>query len=635
MSGPQPGKAKTPEVIAGRTGLIGLVVGSLGVVFGDLGTSPLYALREALLAMRDGGLQRTEVLGVISLMLWTVLLLVTVKYVFLIMRLDNKGEGGILALQALAQRSLGAAPNALILVGVAGAALFYGDAVLTPAISILSAVEGLKVAVPGFDERLIVPISLAIVIALFAVQARGTGPLARWFGPVILVWFLTIGALGVPHILRDPAVLQAFNPAFGIQFIATHGGASLLVLGSVFLCVTGAEALYADLGHFGRRPITLAWSWIVFPALALNYLGQGALVIANSEAVESPFFMMAPDWFLLPLVGLATAATIIAGQAIITGAFSLTQQAVQLGLLPRLEIRHTSHDQRGQIFVPAASGLIALGVVLLVLGFQTSSALASAYGLAVTGTMLMTSALAFVVITRLWRWSPGKAFLVLAPIVALELVFLSANLAKLLDGAWFPLVFGATLGLVMLTWRRGTAILATQARANQRPLVEVIAELPQGGVQRTSGAAVFLTSDPDTAPGGLLANLKHNRVVHEHNFVVTVRTADSPRVQEDQRAVIEDIAPGWTQIILCYGFMETPNVPAAMVALRKAGRIEFAVMKTSFFLARRTILPSPDRGMPLWRDNIYVALTKLSANAVDYFHIPRERSIEIGEKLSL
>ncbi|MDX2233503.1 MAG: potassium transporter Kup [Hyphomonadaceae bacterium] len=613
-----------------------LVIGSLGVVFGDVGTSPLYALREALHPLRSDGLERAEVLGVVSLTLWTLLVLVTIKYVFFIMRLANKGEGGILALLGLAQRGWrGPTPGLLIFAGVIGAALFYGDAILTPAISILSAVEGLKVAAPGFDEVWVMPISLAIIVGLFAVQSRGTGPLARWFGPVMLAWFVAIGAIAVPHIARDPAILNAFNPVYGVQFMAAHGWTSFMVLGSVFLCVTGAEALYADLGHFGRKPITVAWMWIAFPTLALNYLGQGALVVADAEAADSPFFLMAPQWFVLPLVALATAATVIASQAIITGAFSLTQQAVQLGLLPRLEIRHTSPDQRGQIFAPAVNTLIAVGVVLLVLGFQTSSALASAFGLAVTGTMLMTSFLAFVVVRRLWRWSLWTALLVMTPMIALEIVFLAANAAKLLHGAWFPLAFGAVLCLLMMTWMRGTAILAAQARANQRSLTEVIEEIARSGTPTTPGVAVFLTNDPETAPGGLLANLKHNRVVHEQNFVVSVHIDDAPTVDVNERAVVDALAPGWTRIALRFGFMETPNVPAALAMLRKSNRIDFAVMQTSFFLARRTILPSPERGMPLWRDNIYVALTRVATNAVDYFCIPRERSIEIGEKLSL
>lgn len=618
----------------GKDKFLALAVGAAGVVYGDIGTSPIYAFRESLHgAMKDGALARAEVLGVISLMLWALIFVVTIKYAIFIMRADNKGEGGVLSLMALAQHAIGRRTRMVFLLGVAGAALFYGDAVLTPAISVLSAVEGINLAIPAFNPAWVQPVAIGILVLLFAAQARGTGKVGLVFGPLMIVWFLVLAALGVMHISDDVAIFAAFNPAYAIGFLTSHGTAAFIVLGSVFLCVTGAEALYADMGHFGKGPIRGAWLFFVLPCLALNYLGQGAMVLAHPELAANPFFLMAPDWGLLPLSLLTMAATIIASQAVITGAFSLTQQAIQLGLLPRLEIRFTNEEQRGQVYLPQINWLLLTGVIALVIVFRSSSNLASAYGIAVTATMLVDSFLIYIVMTKLWNFRPWLTVLIVAPFLVVDSAFLGANLLKVFAGGWFPILLGGCLLFMMLTWVRGTGILMAKTRRDSVPLTDLIESLKIGPPARVRGTAVFLTSTLDAAPIALLHNLKHNKVLHERNVILKVVTADTPRVAECNRAVIHKLSEDFVSIELTFGFMESPNVPRVLAQLRKSGGPKFDIMNTSFFLGRRTVLPSQKGGMPHWQDKIYVALARSSTNASDFFHIPSGRAVELGAQI--
>jgi KUP system potassium uptake protein len=502
-----------------------LTLGSIGVVYGDIGTSPLYALRESVVAAvgKDGAVTEPIVLGILSLMLWALIVIVTLKYVVILLRADNNGEGGTLALMALAQQAVGRNVFIIVLLGSVSAALFYGDAVITPALSVLSAVEGLKIATPAF-EPYVVPLTVAILFALFTVQSRGTARVAAFFGPITFVWFVAIAAAGIWHIVGSPRIFLAFNPAYGVEFLAGHGAIGLLTLGAVFLTVTGAEALYADLGHFGRKPIQTAWLAIVLPALSANYLGQGALVLANPKAIENPFFLLYPDWALLPMIGLATIATVIASQAVITGAYSLTRQAIQLGLLPRLEIWHTSEALTGQIYMPRINALLLLGVLLLVVLFRSSSALASAYGIAVTGTMVVTGLLAFGVIWKVCRWSPWAAAALVAPFLLIDLTFLTANLLKVFEGGWVPLALGACMVTIMLSWRRGVQVLLHKTRRLEMPLKDIVDALERKPPRRVPGTAVFLTSNPANAPTALVHSLKHFKVLHEKNVILTVQT---------------------------------------------------------------------------------------------------------------
>ena len=607
-----------------------LVLGSVGVVYGDIGTSPLYALREALGAAGRDGLAESEVIGIVSLLIWTLILIVTLKYVVLILRADNRGEGGTLSLLALAQQAIGRRTRLLFLFGVTGAALFYGDAAITPAISVLSAVEGLELVAPHF-EAYVLPITVAIIVALFWVQSSGTARVSALFGPVTLLWFLVMAGLGIAHAGDRPGIFHAFNPAEAVGFLLAHGLGSLPVMGSVFLAVTGAEALYADMGHFGRGPIRVAWLGLVFPALALNYLGQGSLVLANPAAAANPFFLMAPAWGLLPLVLLATCATVIASQAVITGAFSLTQQAVQLGLLPRLEIRHTSEQQAGQIYMPRVNWTLLAAVLVLVVVFRTSSSLASAYGIAVTGTMIVTSLLAFAVMRSAWRWPLVLALAVIAPLLAVETIFLGANLAKLHDGGYVPLIIAGVVGLLMTTWVRGTAIVQTKARMGSLTIEQLIAMLRKSRPLRAPGTAVFLTSDFDLAPAAFLHNLKHNHVLHERNVIVTVSVATTPRVPESERTTIEALADSFWRVRLSYGYMEQPNIPIALAHAARREGLNFEMMSTSYFLNRRSFRPSPGAGMPLWQDKLYIAMTKAASDASGYYRLPSNRVLELGQ----
>ena len=620
-----------------RAGKWGLIIGAIGVVFGDIGTSPLYALREAIGHAREGVGGDLAVIGVVSLAFWALMIVVTFKYVMFLMRADNKGEGGTLALMALATHAVGRRSALIFILGICGAALFYGDGIITPAISVLSAIEGVKDA-PGVGGRLdpfIVPVSAGILIALFLVQARGTAGLARFFGPITAVWFLSLGVLGLIHIFDDISILRALSPHYGVQLLINDGFLGFVILGSVFLAVTGAEALYADMGHFGKAPIRFGWVAFVLPCLTLNYLGQGALILDNPAASENPFWSMVPTVIYWPMLALATAATVIASQAVITGAFSVTQQAVQLGLLPRIDIRNTSETQAGQIYVPAVNTLLLVGVLLLLFVFQSSHNLTAAYGVAVTGVMLINTLMAFSVIRRKWKWPLWAVLGALIPFGFIDAVFLTSNLLKIPDGAWMPLVLGAALVLLMWTWVRGSQIISDKTRKDSLPLADLIEMLRARPPHRAPGTAIFLTSDPDIAPVALMHNLKHNKVLHEKNVILTVRTADRPRVAEADRVRIEPISDDFKKLVITYGFMERPNVPKALNLCRKQQGLKFDIMSTSFFLGRRSVIPSANQGMPLWQDRLYIFLMRNAANPTDFFHIPPGRVVELGTQVSV
>lgn len=614
-------------------GFWALTLGSIGVVYGDIGTSPLYAFRESVVHAAEGGLTRQEVVGVTSMLLWALVFIVTIKYVLFLLRADNRGEGGTLSLLALAQGAMGTRTAFVFALGAAGAALFYGDAIITPAISVLSAVEGLKLVTPVF-EPYVVPLTIVVLVALFAVQSHGTGAVAAWFGPITAVWFVAMAVAGGVHLFDDPGIFAAFNPAEAIGFMWREKLVGFIVLGSVFLAVTGAEALYADMGHFGRRPIQLAWLALVFPALALNYLGQGALILARPETIENPFFLMVPDWALLPYVLLATAATVIASQAVITGAFSLTQQAVQLGILPRFEIRYTSETQAGQIYMPRINWLLLAGVLALVVLFKNSSALASAYGIAVTGTMVVTSLLAFMVLWKAWRWPAWLAAAAIAPFVLVETAFMVANLLKVFDGGWVPLTLAVAIVVAMWTWVRGTRIVFEKSRRDNVPLAAMVRMLERSQPFRPKKTAVFLTSDPEMAPPALLHNLKHNDVVHQQNVILTVRSATTPKVPEDDRILIRKLSADFTLLEITYGYMEEPNIPKALAHCRKQG-LKFDIMSTTFFVGRRSFKVSATSGMPLWQDRLFIAMAKSAANATDFYAIPTGRVVELGQQITV
>jgi KUP system potassium uptake protein len=612
-----------------------LTLGSIGVVYGDIGTSPLYALRESVLAAVGPNAAAGDevILGILSLIIWALILIVTVKYVSILLRADNKGEGGTLALMALAHRALGGHSTTIVLLGMISAALFYGDAMITPALSVLSAVEGLEIATPAFSHY-VVPLAVVILFALFEVQSRGTARIASFFGPITLVWFIAITIAGAWHIAQNPSVLSAFNPVHGRSFLFSHGYIGLLTLGAVFLVVTGAEALYADLGHFGRRPIQMAWLTVALPALTINYLGQGALLIGDSKATANPFFLLYPDWAQLPMVLLATAATVIASQAVISGAYSLTQQAVQLGLLPRLDIRHTSEAQFGQIYIPRVNTILLIGVLLLVVQFRSSGALASAYGIAVTGTMVVTAMMALVVVWKYWKWPLWAAALLIVPFLLIDLIFLGANMLKVFSGGWVPLLIGAMVMIVMLTWRKGARILATKTRRLETPIDSLIETLEKRQPHKVPGTAVFLTADRSSAPTALLHSLKHYKVLHEQNVVLTIITENTPRVPAADRISIEPLGKLFTRILIRFGFMETPNVPKALALARRRGW-NFDIMSTSFFLSRRSVRPDVRSGMPAWQDRLFIILAKNADDASSYFQLPTDRVVEIGTQVTV
>ncbi len=622
-----------------------LTLGSVGVVFGDIGTSPLYAFKVAIAQASRTVVREGDILGLTSLMLWALIIVVTIKYVTVLMRADNKGEGGILSLMALAQHALGGRTRTVLVLGVCGAALFYGDAMITPAISVLSAVEGLR-TVPALAHdvtpAVVIVISLTILVALFLVQSHGTAKVAALFGPVCLVWFAVISVLGIMHIPDAPKVLLALDPTRGVMFLARHGIIGLFVLGSVSLTITGAEALYADMGHFGRGPIRLGWLAVVFPALVLNYLGQGASALHFIDGPGSQanianqdwFFLMAPPFMRIPLVILATAATIIASQAVITGAYSLSNQAIQLGLLPRLNVRRTSEVEAGQIYLPTINFLLMVGVILLVAIFKSSDSLANAYGLAVTGTMAVTTALAAIVIRRLWAWPMWRTALLIVPLLTVDIAFFAANSLKLISGAWVSLAMGAAAAAVIATWLRGSRIITEKARRDRIPLSDFIASLDRRPRFKVSGTAVYLTPEADLTPSALLHNLKHNGVLHETNALLTVVTADRPRVPDSQRASFERLSPSFVKVTLRFGFMESPDVPSAMRLVHGEG-VSFDTMTTSYFLGRRTIVSSHEHGLRRLQDLLFIALARNSANPSDFFSIPPGRVVEMGLQVTV
>ncbi|HEY5288637.1 MAG TPA: potassium transporter Kup [Caulobacteraceae bacterium] len=620
----------------------GLMLGSMGVVFGDIGTSPLYTFKTAAGQAARGAVGAPEVLGIVSLMFWGLMIVVTIKYVTFMMRADNRGEGGILSLMALAQRAMGRRTAAVLTLGVIGAALFYGDAIITPAISVLSAVEGLQ-TVPGLSgvvtPSIGIALTLVVLIGLFMVQSRGTAKVGAWFGPICLVWFVAIAALGVLHLPDAPRIFLAFSPTFGLEFLFTHGLIGLFVLGSVSLTITGAEALYADMGHFGRGPIRAAWLTVVFPALILNYFGQGAFALkmlakGHASADQDWFFLMAPEAFRVPLVILGMAATVIASQAVISGAYSMSQAAMQLGLQPRLNVRRTSETEAGQVYLPTVNLLLMVGVILLVGIFKNSAALANAYGFAVTGTMTVTTALAAIVVRRLWKWPLWKTTLLIAPLMTVDLAFFGANSLKLMSGGWVPLAIASAAVLVMASWLRGSGIIAAKARRDRIPLADFLASLARKPRFKVSGTAIYLTPEPDLTPGALLHNLKHNGVLHRHNLIVTVRTADSPRVSDAARGSFEVIDDTFVRVTLSFGFMERPDVPTALASLHIPG-LSLEPMSVSYFLGRRSIVAGRDHGIRRILDRIFLALARNTADPSEVFAIPPSRVVEMGVQMAL
>jgi KUP system potassium uptake protein len=636
-AGAQAGDVATEQASHAKTALPILVLGALGVVFGDIGTSPLYAFREALHATTHGGQVSAgydEVLGLLSLIVWALTLIVTVKYVGFVLRADNNGEGGTLSLMSLARKAVKSNKGAVLALGLVGAALFFGDAIITPAISVLSAVEGLQVVEPQL-ARWVVPITLLIIIALFTVQRFGTGKVAAVFGPITAIWFVSLGVSGAVHISEAPQVLFAINPIYGLAFVFNHTGIALVVLGAVFLAVTGAEALYVDLGHFGRRPIVLGWLLIVFPCLLLNYFGQGAYVLAHPAAAENPFFLMQPEWARIPMVILATMATVIASQAVISGAYSLARQATNLNLLPRLNVLHTSETQSGQIYMPQINTMLFIAVMVLVIGFQSSSALSAAYGIAVTGEMLVTAVLLFVVMRGIWGWRVHTALAVVIPLGLIDLGFFVANLAKFTQGGWVPAVVAGFLVIIMVSWMAGRRRLAEKTRRDEVPLEFLVENLAKKKPTVVPGTAIFLTSDVEGAPTALLHSLKHYKVLHEQNVILTVRTSTSPRVPDDEKVTIDAYNELFFRVIVTFGFMETPNIPKALALARKLGW-KFDIMSTSFFLSRRSLKLGQKTGpLRFWQDRLFIRLARNASDATEYFHIPTGRVVEIGTQLIL
>ncbi|MFQ6181942.1 potassium transporter Kup [Sinorhizobium meliloti] len=611
--------------------LLVLALGSVGVVYGDIGTSPLYAFREALRPVAHDGVTDVEIIGLISLMIWALTIIVTIKYVLFLLRADNQGEGGTLSLLALLMKTANGHTAILFFMGIAGAALFIGDAMITPALSVLSAVEGLKLVTPALSDY-VVPIAVVILLLLFAVQSKGTAAVSNFFGPITLIWFVVMGAIGFVHISDDLSIFRAFNPYYSVTFLFNEGYVGIVVLGAVFLTVTGAEALYADLGHFGRRPIQWAWFTVVFPALTLNYLGQGAFVLKNPEAMSDPFFLMFPKWALLPAVILATAATIIASQAVITGAFSLTRQAIHLSFLPRMAIFHTSETHTGQIYLPNVNTLLMFGVMALVFLFGSSEALATAYGISVTGAMVVTTVLSFEFLRMRWNWPSWWAAGALLPLFALEFVFLGANMLKIHDGGYVPILIAATFIVIMWTWKRGTAILHAKTRHIDIPLASFIKSVERQSEHApvsVTGTAIFLTSDPESTPAALLHNIKHNHVLHQQNFILTIRTANTPKVPREERVSARRLSERFTLLEMKFGFMETQNVSQALGLFRKSG-LKFDIMSTSFYLGRRKLVPDAQSGMPHWQDRLFIALANAAIDPSDYFRLPTNRVVELG-----
>lgn len=611
-----------------------LAVGAVGVVFGDIGTSPLYAFRETFAGHHPLALDRLHVMGVISLMFWSMMIVVTLKYVTIIMRADNKGEGGSLALLALISRCAVDKrwTSGIVILGVFATALFYGDSMITPAVSVLGAVEGLAVAAPAF-AGLVIPIAIVILVFLFSIQRSGTSRVGAFFGPIMIFYFLTIATLGTISIAGDPSVLWALLPNYAVNFFAIDPLAAFLALGSVVLAVTGAEALYADMGHFGRKPIRFSWLWFVLPALMLNYMGQGALLLRDASAIESPFYLLAPEALRLPLVLIATMAAVIASQAVITGAFSVTQQAIQLGFMPRLRIDHTSASTAGQIYIPLINWLLMVMVILLVLTFQSSSNLTAAYGIAVTGAMFIDTCLLAVVLFSLWRWKWWQAAPLLAVFFIVDGAYFAANLTKVPDGGWFPLLVGLIIFTFLTTWAKGRKLMIARLRESAMP-IQIFITSAANSATRVTGTAVFMTSTPDGVPHALLHNLKHNKVLHERVILLTVKIADEPYVADADRARIDDLGRGFHRMILRYGFMEDADVPAALKRIDVCGG-EFRMIETSFFLARQTLLPSSKPGMAVWREKLFAWMLRNAESAMEFFRLPTNRVVELGSQVEI
>ncbi|MBI2256639.1 MAG: potassium transporter Kup [Proteobacteria bacterium] len=612
-----------------------LAIGALGVVFGDIGTSPIYTFREAFHGAGEVTANPAHVFGILSLIFWMVMIVVSFKYALLILRADNQGQGGLLALIGLAIRSASkpGRREKFLALGIVGAALFYGDGMITPAISILSAVEGIEVARPEMAQW-VVPITIAIVIGLFAVQSRGTGAVGALFGPIVMVWFTTLGVLGLTQILQHPQILLAVSPHYALSFLFHNIGIAFPVMGAVLLAVTGAEALYADLGHFGRKPIQVSWFFFVLPCLMLNYFGQGALVLVRPDAVINPFYLMAPDWFLYPLIGLATAATIIASQAVISGAFSLSWQAMRMGVCPRLLITHTSARHQGQIYVPQINWLLMICVLLLVIGFKSSSGLANAYGIAVTGTMIIDTIIAFFVFRALWKWSPARSILICGFILLVEASLLSASMLKVLDGGWFPLLIGAIIIFILSTWMDGRGLLAKRHGAGSLTEEEFLGALSERHLSRVPGTGLFLTAQIDRVPFALLHNMRHNRILHERVVMTTLITEARPFVPDAERVQVKELGRGFWRIIVRYGFADEPNLPAAMRIAAKHG-LDLDPESVSYFIGRERIVPRAKSAMSGWRRWLFILLSDTEISASDYFRIPVGRIIELGARTEI
>ena len=624
--------------IHNKSSLSALSLGAIGVVYGDIGTSPLYTLNTIF----TGGthpvpLNPENILGIVSLIFWSLMVVVSLKYIAFIMRADNRGEGGIMALMALALRKLedkGTFRAALMLLGILGAALFYGDGIITPAISVLSAVEGLQIASPAF-KTFVLPITIALLGGLFIFQRKGTASVGALFGPIMCVWFGTIAILGVLNILNEPSVLRALNPFYGLSFFRAAPWIGFLSLGGVLLALTGAEALYADMGHFGRKPIQLAWFGLVLPALMLNYFGQGALLILNPKAIENPFYLLAPGWALYPLVILSAVATVIASQAVISGAYSMTQQATQLGYSPRMETQHTSELEIGQIYIPGINWTMLIGVVALVLGFGSSTNLAAAYGIAVSGTMTITTILAFVVVRKLWGWGWVKGGLLIAFLLTIDLAFFGANAMKIMEGGWLPLVLGFGLFLLMTTWKRGRALLQERLKNKALDLKPFAESMNPGSVTRVPGTAIFLHANPDSVPSALLHNLKHNKVLHEHVVVLCIRMLDIPHVSDEDKCESQTLPNNFYRLIIKFGFKDEPDIPKVLeLAATKYG-LPLEPMEISYFIGRQTLIPRVSSEMPMWREKLFIAMYRNAGSIVGFFKIPPGQVVEMGTQVTL
>ncbi len=621
----------------GRTPAIALTLGALGVVFGDIGTSPLYALKECFHAAHGIPITFENVVGILSLIFWSLITVVSLKYIAFIMRADNNGEGGILSLLALTLRTQQKSPRQrmiLVSIGLFGAALFFGDGIITPAISVLSAVEGLKIAAPGLDPY-VLPITIGVLISLFMIQRHGTGSVGTFFGPVMLVWFLTLAVLGIINISRHPDVLNLINPLWGLRFVMEHQAIAFITLGAVVLTVTGGEALYADMGHFGRPAIYRAWFILVFPALVLNYCGQGALLLADPTAVENPFYLLAPTWALYPLIALSTLATVIASQSVISGVFSVARQAVQLGYLPRFEIQHTSTKEIGQIYIPSVNWSLLAAIILLVLTFKSSSNLASAYGIAVTMTMICDTVLAMVVAYKIWKWHPLVALLIGIPFLIIDFAFFGATSLKIVQGGWVPLLIGVAMMTLMSTWKRGRQLLFDRLANETMPLSLFVNSIGGGAAAQTvPGTAVFMTGSHQYVPHAMLHNMKHNKILHERNVLLTLITRDIPFVNDEERIEISEISHNFYLITGYYGFKEQPDVPALLDQCHDKG-LNFDMMDTSFFLSRERIIRGIAPGMASWRQKLFVAMSRNAGAATDFFQIPTNRVVELGTQIAL